>query len=95
MNKDTRHLTEAERRLLVISEEQLLIEVQARTQTHFRPDTEYQEEVEKFSWIIKCSLCKEIPFDIKQCVACESVICESCKLKLIEGDQVLNSEAGR
>lgn len=87
MNKDKRGLTETERRMLVLSEEQLYHEVEARVQMCFRPDPPFQEEIEKYAWMLKCSICKSIPFEIRQCIACEAIICESCKIRLLEGDQ--------
>lgn len=83
MNKDKRNLTETERKMLILSEEQLYCEVESRLQLTFRPDPEFHGDLEKYSWLLKCCLCKQIPLDIRQCINCEATICEACRIKLI------------
>ena len=84
MNKDSRHLTQEEREMLIISPQQLLKEFYSRTQVHFTPDPAYVDKVNSMACLLKCVVCSRIPLEIRQCVSCEAVICKQCKHELIE-----------
>lgn len=87
MNKDERGLSIQERKQLVLSHPHLLEVIQARTQTHFHPDPEFEDDVERYACLYKCVVCKQIPLKIKQCIECEAVICKACKLYMINEHQ--------
>lgn len=83
MNKDKRsNLSVMERQMLILSQEQLLLEINERVQKHIRPDQAHNREIGQFSCLITCVSCKRIPLDVQQCVFCEAVICKPCRLKM-------------
>ena len=73
--------------MLVLSDSQLLLEMAKKTQLYFRPDSMNFSDNEvktDYSSLLQCVVCKEIPFDLRQCVSCEAVICMPCKIRLLE-----------
>lgn len=95
MNKDCRFLTRTERQMLILSDSQLLLEMSKKTQLYFKPDhLNFSENSEQsLASLLQCVVCKEIPFDLRQCVACEAVICMPCKVRLQEQEERLVNHA--
>ena len=84
MNNDQRMLSEMERSMLVLSPPRLAYEYYHRAKMHFNADAHHGPELEAVSLSIRCCVCQAIPLDPHQCVACDAVICLSCKADIVE-----------
>ena len=81
------NLTNSDNLVPIISISQLERELVQRTQQFFTPSKESSQEIEKIRCLIECSVCGKLPLVIRQCVVCEAVICNQCRLEAIsEGD---------
>ena len=50
--------------------------------------------MERIAFASQCVLCKRVPLDIQHCYACETVICQLCKVVLEEETQEKRIGAG-
>lgn len=73
---------------VVLSASQLELELLERTEQYFEVDQSSQQDMQKIRCLVECSMCEKLPLVIRQCVVCEAVICNLCRLK----HQIKNSD---
>lgn len=88
MNKDSRNgLSQVEKAMLVISDDQLYREILLRKQLYFNADESDHEQVktkkDAVQLVLKCAVCGKVPLQLETCKVCEDcIVCRLCQLNL-------------